>query len=87
MREEQPIVAHVAIQQDPTVREELGVNRDVIGGVRYVMIETRHFKVLLPIDSAKPLILAAFPSFDDARVESMLTPLRNRAPVLTEPTP
>ncbi len=41
----------------------------------------------LPIDSAKSLILAAFPSFDDARVESMLTPLRNRAPVLTEPTP
>lgn len=57
MREEQPIVAHVAIQQDPTVREELGVNRDVIGGVRYVMIETRHFKVLLPIDSAKELAL------------------------------
>lgn len=41
----------------------------------------------LPIDSAKSLILAAFPSFDDARVESMLAPLRNRAPVLTEPAP
>lgn len=43
----------------------------------------------LPIESAKPLILAAFPSFDDARVESMLAPLRNRAPATpaTEPNP
>lgn len=32
----------------------------------------------LPVETAKPLILAAFPSFDDARVESMLSPLRNR---------
>lgn len=34
----------------------------------------------LPVESARPLILAAFPSFDDARVESMLSPLRRRDP-------
>lgn len=39
----------------------------------------------LPVETAKPLILAAFPSFDDARVESMLAPLRNRPS--TEVTP
>lgn len=35
----------------------------------------------LPVESARPLILAAFPSFDDARVESMLAPLRGRSAV------
>lgn len=35
----------------------------------------------MPVDSARPLILAAFPSFDDARVDAMLAPLR----VLTPP--
>lgn len=34
----------------------------------------------LPLDTSKALILAAFPSFDEARVERMLAPLRNRAP-------
>jgi len=38
----------------------------------------------LPIDTAKALILAAFPSFDEARVERMLAPLRNRP---TTPAP
>jgi len=30
----------------------------------------------LPVESARPLILAAFPAFDDVRVEAMLAPLR-----------
>lgn len=40
----------------------------------------------LPVETAKPLILAAFPSFDDARVESMLSPLRGRQAMPTQPT-
>ena len=71
---------------DPVAPEGAAVADTALNGAQIsslVQILAAVTSGAMPVDSARPLILAAFPSFDDARVDAMLAPLR----VITPPAP
>ena len=55
-RQEHRMPASLYVRGDYSL-EDLGVNADVIGGIRYVIIEAASVKIALPYDSARELSL------------------------------